>query len=156
MNTPWNQMTKHEVAARGLEEITGRFRSEGFTVAEDRDRGRTRLHVKRATGPSYEVRVATMRPPGGNYAFFTKASFRPSEHLLAALVLLEDGHDPLAFLIPSAAWSKPTPLLCDRDYEGKASAPEWGIQVTGKSRPFLDEFSFGRQVRLLWPADGRT
>ena len=149
MNTPWHGMTKPEVAARGVEEIAGRFRGEGFTVTEDRGRGRTRLRAQRGGGTSYEVRVATMRPPGGNYAFFTKASFRPSHDLLAALVLLEDGHDPSAYLIPSTAWQQPTPLLCDRDYEGKASAPEWGIQITGKSRPLLEEFLFGLQVRFL-------
>lgn len=149
MNTPWAQMNKREVSARGVEEIVERFRREGFAVDEDRERGRTRLRVKRGDGHSYEVRVATIRPPGGNYAYFTKASFRPSSDLLAALVLLEDGHDPSAFLIPSTAWQQPTPLLCDRDYEGKASAPEWGIQISGKSRPFLEEFSFAQQARLL-------
>ncbi len=149
MNTPWHQMTKRDVAARGLEEIAGRFRDEHFTVVEDAGRGRTRLRVARATGPSYEIRVATMRPPNGNYAFFTKASFRPAHDLFAALILLEDGHEPSAFLIPSTAWQEPTALLRDRDYEGKASPPEWGIQISGKSRPLLEEFSFGRQVRLL-------
>lgn len=149
MNTLWNQMNKREVAIRGLEEITERFRRDGFSVTEDRERGRTRLRVQQGDGRSYEVRVATMRPPGGNYAFFTKTSFRPSDDLLAALVLLEDGYDPFAYLIPSTAWRQPTPLLCDRDYEGKASAPEWGIQITGKSRPYLEEFSFAAQARLL-------
>ncbi len=49
----------------------------------------------------------------------------------------------------SGTHSLRSPLLCDRDYVGKASAPEWGIQLTGKSQPYLEEFSFGVQARLL-------
>lgn len=145
----WSRLHKREVAAFGLDEVARRFRAEGFRVSVDDERGRTRLHVARGTGPTYEVRVATIRRPGGNYRFFTKDSFDPADTLLAALVLLEEGRQPSAFLIPSIAWREPTPLLRDRDYEGKASAPEWGIQISGKSRPFLEEFSFAQQVRSL-------
>jgi hypothetical protein len=142
-------MNKREVADFGLMEVDRRFRREGFQVTKERYRGRTRLHARRELGRSYEVRVATMRRPRGNYAFFTNASFKPSDGLLAALILLEEGRDPKAFLIPSTAWHQPSPLLRDREYQGKASAPEWGISVSGKSRPLLEEFRFGVQSRLL-------
>ena len=142
-------MNKREVADFGLMEADRRFRREGFQVNKERHRGRTRLHARRQPGRSYEVRVATMRRPRGNYAYFTKASFTLSDGLLVALILLDEGCEPAAFLIPSTAWREPSPLLCDRDYEGKASAPEWGIQVTGKSLPLLEDFSFAVQARLL-------
>lgn len=142
-------MSKRDVADFGLMEADRRFRAEGFRVTKERDRGRTRLHAQRGLGRTYEVRVATMRWPRGNYAFFTKESFTLSDSLLAVLILLEEGKDPKAFLIPSTAWRSPSPLLCDRDYEGKASAPEWGIQVSGKSRPLLEDFGFALQARLL-------
>lgn len=151
--TDWSEMGTREVAAFGLDEIARRFAAEGFAVSVDDERGRTRLRVERGAGGALEVRVATMRQPGTDYAFFTKQSLELADNVLVALVLLEDGHAPRAFLIPSTAWREPTPLLRDRDYEGKASAPEWGVQLTGVSRPLLEEYSFAQQVRRLGGAD---
>ena len=146
----WASLTKREVAALGLEVIEARFAREGFETSVDRDRGRTRLTVRRPGAPAgYEVRAATLRPSPRAYAFLTKASFAPAHDLLAALVLLDEGSDPAAYLIPSTAWHDPSPLLVDRDFIGKASAPEWGISITGKSRPLLEPFSFAGQAAAL-------
>jgi len=147
---PWSTMTKREVTETGVREVAHRFRREGFKVGHaGAGRLLTSLRVQGERGRAYDVRVATLRPPRGAYTYFRKDSFDPADTLLAALVLLEEGRQPSAFLIPSTAWREPTPLLRDRDYEGKASAPEWGIQISGKSRPFLEEFSFANQARLL-------
>lgn len=145
----WADLTKREVAALGLDIIDARFAREGFTTSVDRERGRTRLIARRQPGPEYSVRVVTLRPNPAAYAFLTKATFAPAHNLLAALVLLDEGREPASFLIPSEAWRDPSPLLVDRDFVGKASAPEWGISISGKSRPLLEEFSFGRQAATL-------
>ncbi len=145
----WSRLSKGEVTEVGVALVRERLVAEGLRVTDDEITGRTRLLATRPGARTYRVRVATCRPPGGNYAYFTKASFEIADDQLAALVLLEEGRSASAFLIPSAAWRTPSPLLCDRDYVGKASAPEWGIQLTGKSQPYLEKFSFGVQARLL-------
>lgn len=147
--TSWAGLTKADVAALGLDLIEAQFGREGFTTAVDRERGRTRLTARRPGGPGYSVMVRTLRPSPRAYAFLPKASFGPAHDLLAALVLLDEGHDPAAYLIPSEAWREPSPLLVDRDFVGRASAPEWGISISGTSRPLLEEFSFARQAAGL-------
>lgn len=147
--TSWTGLTKREIADLGLDLIEAQFACEGFTTVVDRERGRTRLTARRPGRPEYLVMVRTLRPSPQAYAFLTKATFAPAHNLLAALVLLDEGRDPATFLIPSEAWREPSPLLVDRDFIGKASAPEWGISISGKSRALLEEFSFARQAAGL-------
>ena len=145
----WSDLSKPQVAGAGVQLISQKFTSAGFSVATPSERTPTRLVVQRYGGPAYAVRVATCRPPGGNYAFFTKKSMGLADDTLVALVLLQDGCAPDLFLIPTVAWRDPSPLLVDREYEGMQSEPEWGISVTGKSRPLLEPFMFSRQISHL-------
>lgn len=145
----WLGLNKREVASVGLQVAAQLFARDGFAVSVDDSRGRTRLGVARPGGPSYRVHVRTVRPGPVAYAYFTKADFQPATDLLAILVVLDEGHAPAAYLIPAWAWKDTSPLLRNRDYVGRASAPEWGIQITGKSRPLLAEFTFGRQSATL-------
>ena len=145
----WSDLSKPQVAGVGVQLISQKFTSAGFSVVTPSERTPTRLVVQRYGGPAYSVRVATCRPPGGNYAFFTKKTMALADDTLVTLVLLQDGCAPALFLIPTVAWRDPTPLLVDREYEGMQSEPEWGISVTGKSRPLLKPFMFSRQMRRL-------
>jgi hypothetical protein len=45
--------------------------------------------------------------------------------------LLEPGRRPQLYLIPSLDWQTPDAVLVDRNYEGAASAPEWGVNLPG-------------------------
>ena len=145
----WSDLSKPQVTSVGVQLIRQRFASAGFSVATASERTPTRLVVQRYGGFVLAVRVATCRPPGGNYVFFTKKTLALADDAFVALVLLQDRCAPDLFLIPTVAWRDPTPLLVDREYEGMQSEPEWGISVTGKSRPLLEPFMFGRQIRRL-------
>jgi hypothetical protein len=146
----WSRLSKRMTSAIGLAAATGAFRKAGFTVFEaDETRTPTRFAVARGKGTIYDVRVRTCRPPGGNYTFLTKSELELRESVVVVLVLLHEGESPDLYLIPSLAWQEPSSLLVDRDYEGLASAPEWGISLSGKSLPLLAEFNFAREAGRL-------
>lgn len=146
----WSRLSKREVGVVGVGTAKNAFRRAGYTVFEAGEtRTPTRFAVARGKGPTYDIRVRTCRPPGGNYAFLTKRTLQLSESVIVVLVLLHDGESTDLYLIPSLAWHEPNSLLVDRDYEGLASAPEWGISLSGKSAALLDEFKFPRRVGQL-------
>ena len=48
-------------------------------------------------------------------------------------MIFNNGKKPNVYLIPSTKWKKETPLLRSRDYKGKKSEPEWGLNVSKKT-----------------------
>jgi hypothetical protein len=56
---------------------------------------------------------------------------------------------PKIYLIPSSVWSKPNNLFVSRDYEGKKSKPEWGLNLSKKNLPLLTQFEFEKVVQGL-------
>ena len=94
-----------------------------------------------------EIQVKAVR--GNNYVFMQKDKFPLRSDRLAAVVTLIDGQPPSLFLIPSLAWMMPDALLVSRDYEGKKSKPEWGINLSHRNRPLLDKFNFDVTVTSI-------
>jgi len=45
----------------------------------------------------------------------------------------------------------PSSLLVSRDYEDKPSAPAWGVNLSAKNLPELEQFRFDEQVAQLIP-----
>ena len=103
--------------------------------------------IRRGKDHYYDVQVKSCRH--SNYIFFRKEKFIPSKNLLAVVVLFEDGKPPQLYLIPSMRWLKPDALFVSRDYEGKKSKPEWGLNFSRRSLPLLAEFIFDRQIEKL-------
>lgn len=129
----------------------------GFDVyaAEVDDKG-IDFVVRRGVDDFFDVQVKSLRPRNGQgYAFLPKRCFDLRDTQLAVLVLFEEGHPPQLFLIPSRDWNSPTPLLVSRDYPGSnKSKPEWGIQISGKTRPLLARYAFEQQAKKLWDKRG--
>ncbi len=120
----------------------------GFDVytTEVDDRG-IDFVVRRDSDRYYDVQVKSSR--NLNYIFFPKDKFDLRDNLLAAVVLFLDGEAPQLYLIPSIAWSEQDALLMSRDYEGKKSRPEWGLNLSQKNLPLLASFSFDIAIRGL-------
>jgi hypothetical protein len=95
----------------------------------------------------YDIQVKSSR--NANYIFIQKSKFDLRPGMLAAVVLYYDGHPPQLYLIPSTAWLQPNALLVSRDYTGKRSKPEWGIQLSRRNLPLLEQYSFERVVPSL-------
>jgi len=106
--------------------------------------------VRKHPGPHYDVQVKSARRY--NYIFFQKDKFRLNDRLLAAIVLFRQLQPPSLYLIPSNEWLAPNKLLATRDYEGKKSPPEWGINLSQENMPILERYSFDRFIASL-PAD---
>lgn len=83
-----------------------------------------------------------------NYIFMAKSKFELRENLYAAIVLFND-KSPDFFLIPSTEWKIPNALLRDRDYEGKKSAPEYGINLSKKNLTILETYRFETIISQL-------
>jgi len=73
----------------------------------------------------------------------------PDKNTYVALVMLDNGTEPKLFLFPSTVWLRPTSLFVSRDYEGKKSKPEWGINISKKNMPELNEYSFEKTIQTL-------
>ncbi|GAA4247050.1 DUF4365 domain-containing protein [Azospirillum formosense] len=105
--------------------------------------------VIRLNGSFLEVQVKALRWPSSTYIFFRKDVFPLSPTRYAAVVLLEELQEPALYLIPALAWREPHGPFKSRDYVGRASLPEWGLDITKRARPALDAFRFDRQIATL-------
>ena len=77
-----------------------------------------------------------------------KEKFGLARYLYLALVILHEGVEPRLFLIPSKEWEKPNELLVNRDYEGKKSKPEWGLNLSSKNMSLLESYSFSNAIAV--------
>jgi hypothetical protein len=98
-------------------------------------------------GSFYEVQVKSLRESG--YIFFEKSKFELRANLVAAIVIFRQGEPPTPFLIPALEWLKPNSLLANRDYEGKKSAPEWGLNISKKNWPLLEQYGFEKMAGVM-------
>ena len=143
----WNCLSRLQIGRYAEYFVKMEFTLFGFEVytAEVDDRGVD--FVIRKDDRYYDVQVKSAR--GLNYIFFPKDKFNPRDNLLAAIVLFFDGEPPQLYLIPSKEWLKPNALLVSRDYEGKKSKPEWGLNLSKKNLPLLSRFAFDKIVQEL-------
>lgn len=120
----------------------------GFQVysSEVDDRG-IDFVVRYENGPYISIQVKSIREKG--YVFMQKSKFNLSSDLYMALAILHEGIEPKLFLIPSKAWENRNALLVDRDYEGKKSKPEYGLNLSIKNMGLLEEYSFTKIVEDL-------
>ena len=128
--------TKMEMTLHGIDVYT----------ADVDDRGIDFI-ARTAKGAFYEVQVKSLRNTG--YIFHPKDLFEPRPNLVSAVVIFRDGEPPHLFLIPAPEWLNPNDLLRDHNYDGKKSAPEWGINVSKKNWPLLEKYSFEKMVVAL-------
>jgi hypothetical protein len=145
----WTRLNKLQVGRYAEYFTKMEFTLHGFDVdsAEVDDKG-IDFVVRRDAARYYDVQVKALR--GNGYAYMRKATFEPRETLLPAVVLLDPGTAPELFLIPSLAWTTaPSALLVGRDYVGRASAPEWGLSLSGRTRPLLGPYRFDQQSAAL-------
>ena len=131
----WNRLSRLQISRYAEYFVKMEFTLFGFEVytAEVDDRGVD--FVIRKDDRYYDVQVKSAR--GLNCIFFPKDKFNPRDNLLVAIVLFFDGEPPQLYLIPSKEWLKPNALLVSRDYEGKKSKPEWGLNLSKKNLPLL-------------------
>lgn len=144
----WSELNHLQVGRYAEYYVKMEFTRFGFAVytSEVDDRG-VDFVVRRQNGPFYEVQVKSLRSYG--YLFVPKDKGPITRERLVAVVLFHQGKAPSVYLIPSLAWSDPNALLVSRDYVGKKSKPEWGIQASAKNQSLLDKYQFPAAVAEL-------
>lgn len=105
------------------------------------------LLVRLAPGRYAEVQVKSVR--GMFYTYMRKSSVPLDPSRFLALALFGQGRWPDVFLIPMSAWLHPNALFVDRDYEGRKSAPEWGLNLSAKTMPLLEPYRLAAQLERL-------
>jgi len=152
MQTPtryaWSSLNHLQVGRYAEYFVKMEFTMFGFDVysSEVDDKGIdfvVRLDEKRY----FDVQVKSCR--GLGYIFFPKDKFALRDNMLAAVVVLDEGEPPGLYLIPATTWANPEPPFSSRDYEGKKSKPEWGLDITRKHLPALERFRFDDHVRAI-------
>ncbi|MEW5927136.1 MAG: DUF4365 domain-containing protein [Gemmatimonadota bacterium] len=103
--------------------------------------------VRNSTGQFYEVQAKSIR--GCNYVFVPEAKTAILPNRLVAVVVLHQDREPELHLVRMTAWVTPNALLVNRDYRGKQSEPEWGINVSRKNQSLLNQYRFETMVASL-------
>jgi hypothetical protein len=96
--------------------------------------------------PSMHLEIHARTVRGFRSINFDKERFSPRENLYAAIIILELYQPPKLYLIPSTVWLKPDHLFFSKEYEGMMSSPKWGINLSHKNLPLLDDYAFERIV----------
>ena len=144
----WSRLNHLQVGRLAEYWVKMEFTLWGFEVysSEVDDRG-IDFVVRGHSQEFLEVQVKSVR--GFSYIFFPKDRFEPRPILFGAIVLLFQGQPPSHFLIPAEAWLSPNELLVDREYEGRKSKPEYGINLSAKNMPLLVQYQFDQVVKRL-------
>ena len=133
---PWEELNHLQVVRCAEYLVRMSFAMHGFEVysPEVDDHG-IDLIVRKLKGPFFEIQVKSVR--GFQYVFFPKSNFQKKKNLMGAVVLFPKSQEsnqkePNLFLIPSLEWDNPNalPLLCERNYEGLKSKPEYGMKIS--------------------------
>ena len=139
-NTKWSQLNHMQLGKYAEYYAKMEFASYGFDVytSEVDDHGIDFI-AKTKSGRFLEIQVKAARQ--NNYVFMQKEKWdilNPDYYL--TLLLFEDDKLPEVYLIPATAWKTPDELLCDKNYDGLKSKPEYGLNLSQKNRSILGKF----------------
>ena len=148
MRYNWKILNKQQVGAFSKYFVKMEMTMYGFHVYPSETDDRSIDFVCRyKNGPFLSIKVRSIRESG--YVFMQKDKFELSPNLYLALAILHEGTEPRLFLIPSEAWKKPNALLVDRNFEGKKSKPEWGLNLSNKNMDLLEQYSYSKMISCL-------
>jgi len=138
------RLSGSELIAFGKRTVTSKLEEIGCDVTAPANPRDGKLSVRTTSGRSLEVFVSTQRV--GGYAFWTKRRLQPARHRFAAVVLVDARSGPELYLVPSIECVDASPPPTNRDYEGKASEPEYGVELGASSLSPLRRFAWNDRV----------
>lgn len=77
------------------------------------------------------------------------------ESLYLMLFLLKDGEHPTIYIFPASVWQKENSIFVYHAYEGKKSKPEYGLNLSAKNIPHLEEFKLENMIASFVGYDTR-
>lgn len=150
----WSKLNKQQVGAYAEYFFKMEFTMAGFQVysTEVDDRG-IDFVVRHGKGSFREVQIKSARinaEKPSSYIFMQKTKFDLRDDNMLGLALFYEGREPELFLVPSLRWATPDAMFCDRPYGGELkSKPEWGLSISRRVLPMLNEFKFESVVERL-------
>lgn len=67
--------------------------------------------------------------------------------LYLILIILKVGEHPDMYMIPASAWkTRENKLLVYHAYEGKKSAPEYGVNLSARNQPELEQYKLDKML----------
>jgi len=128
---------KMEFSSYGLEVYTSEVDDHGIDFI-----------VKTKLGNYLEIQVKSARHT--NYVFMQKNKWNiESKNTYLVLLIFADSKLPDVYLIPATAWKMPNALLCNKDYVGLKSKPEYGINLSKKNEFLLQSFRMEATISEL-------
>ena len=92
----------------------------------------------------FDIQVKSSRDL--NYIFLLESKFDLRETLYAVIVLFTGNSKSDLYLIPSETWKRKDSLFVFHEYRDKKSPPEYGLNLSQKNLPKLDQFKFERVI----------
>ena len=146
--TKWSHLSRQRLGKYAEYYAKMEFTWRGFDVyTSEVDDKAIDFVIRKNCTTFYHVQVKSLRSL--NYCCFQKSSFEPRQGNYAVLVLFLTSDPPDMYLIPSEVWLQPTRLFVSRDYLGKKSDPEWGIQLSATTFPMLQAYRFDTMIAAL-------
>lgn len=144
----WNRLNNLQLGKYAEYFVKMEFTLQGFDVyaTEVDDRGIDFI-IRKDADCYYDVQVKSVY--NSKYIFFPKDKFTLRKNLLAVIAMFSDGEPPQLYLTPSSLWLKPNTLFVSRDYKGKKSKPEWGLNLSKKNLTLLAQFAFNKMVSQI-------
>lgn len=147
--TDWSKLNHMQLGRYAEYYSKMEFASYGFDIytSEVDDHGIDFI-AKSKDGRYLELQVKAVRQT--NYIFMKKDKWNIcDQNVYLILMLFADGKLPEVYLIPATAWRTPNTLLCDKDYEGLKSAPEYGVNISKKNMPLLDLYKIETMIESI-------
>ena len=144
----WSKLSSQQLGKYAEYLVKMEFTLHGFDVySAEVDDKRIDLVIRKNRNIYYDIQVKSSR--NLNYIFIPKDKYELHENLLISIVQFSDFEIPNIYLVPSVTWKSPNALFVDRNYEGKKSKPEWGLNLSNRNIPLLEKYSFERIVNSL-------
>ena len=129
---------KMSLASYGMRIYTAEVDDHGIDFVAETPRGFLKFQVKAVRGSS-------------GYIFMRREHFDVTDRsLYLFLLVLEDGEHPAEYVIPATAWdgARRGPLVY-HGYEGKKSAPEFGVNLSRKNLEALERYRLEHMIADL-------
>ncbi len=141
-NTLWSKLTPLQLGRYAEYYAKMEFASFGFQVftSEVDDHGVDFIVKHPADSTYFHVQVKSIRNTG--YVFANKDKLPLRENWILCLLRFVDNALPDVYMIPAMTWTNPYGPFVSREYgkEGQKSKPEWGINVSKKHLPVLEQY----------------
>lgn len=126
------------LASYGMSIYTSEVDDHGIDFVAETQKGFLKFQVK-------SIRSGT------NYVFMHKDTFDITDtSLYMILLILEDGHHPVEYIIPYSAWNNAnSKLFVYHAYEDKKSQPEYGINISQKNISELETYRIENMINCI-------